>query len=208
MPHAARDAFKLATGKKFVPKSALFAFEEIDLICNPLSRTTNFLQPQRHHRQCLDFLQSGTLRNASRSQRIAKQDRVDSESETFQNRPVERFLGRRALCVVLCHSAARCHTAFLERMMLVDNRQLPHDHCSVTFLTKGHQPSRCPSNPQAPRLLDQRSGFAASHTHPAFQANIVSLSATLPSLQWWEPTSTIQGCLLPAVHQLDPTRNT
>ena len=39
-PHAPRSAFSLATDNTFVPKSALFAFEAIDLICSPLSRTS------------------------------------------------------------------------------------------------------------------------------------------------------------------------
>ena len=39
IPHAPRSAFSLATGNTFVPKSALFAFEAVDLICSPLLRT-------------------------------------------------------------------------------------------------------------------------------------------------------------------------
>ena len=41
IPHSHRSAFSFATGNTFVPKSALFAFEAIDLICSPLSRTTS-----------------------------------------------------------------------------------------------------------------------------------------------------------------------
>ena len=42
IPHAVRNAINLATMKTIVPKLALFAFYEIDLICSPLSRTTSF----------------------------------------------------------------------------------------------------------------------------------------------------------------------
>ena len=43
IPHARRNVFSLATGNTFVPKSALFPFDAIHLICSPLAN--NLLQP-------------------------------------------------------------------------------------------------------------------------------------------------------------------
>ena len=44
IPHEARKAFSLVTSRTFVPKSALFAFEDTDLICSPRSRTISCSQ--------------------------------------------------------------------------------------------------------------------------------------------------------------------
>ena len=131
IPHAARNAFNLATGKTF-PSQVSFGL----------------------HRRCFDFLQSGTF----------AMPRAATES---QNRVVFTLNPKCSRIDRKCSSAAvprksstlrstlpfRCslpHRFVFERMMSVDNRQVPHDHCSVAFVTKGHQPSRCLSNPQVP----------------------------------------------------------
>ena len=101
-PHAPSSAFSLATGNTVVPKSALFAFEAIDLICTPLSRTTSG-NHSVFHCQCLDLLQSSSLRNTPRGHRVAEKGDVDTESKMFPNRSPHRI------------STARCHTALPSR---------------------------------------------------------------------------------------------
>ena len=90
--------------------------------------------------QCLAQPQGHTKGSCSRS--------IRSAPESIASASIPQHLST-SRSIPPCHCSSSQNFAF-EKMISVDICQLPHDRFSVISVTKGHQPSRCPSSPPVP----------------------------------------------------------